>query len=364
MEGQQRGRVLGPVCQLAGHAHKGPAAVELDPPLADGGQLHQPIMAAPVNWRARRTSDAQQQQATHTAGVEHVGPPRYRTPMSFDVDAAAYDAFMGRWSRLLSAALADAAGIVPGMRVLDVGCGTGALTDELVRRVGARGVAAIDPSVSFVHAMRDRFPGVDVREASAEQLPFSDGGFDATLAQLVVHFLRDPIAGLAEMRRVTRPGGVVVACVWDYAGNRGPLGVFWDAAREIRPDVRDESRLAGTRDGHLRELFEAPGCGTSRRRSSTRRSSTPRSTSGESHSRRAPGPPARSSPAWTRTRSTASARSASAGWLSARSRSGPPPGLHAATRDRANHNIRPAWRPTNGARSHWRARRCLSSGHR
>ena len=83
--------------------------------------------------------------------------------------------------------------------------------------------------------------------------------FDAALAQLVVHFMADPVAGLAEMRRVTRRGGVVAACVWDYAGNRGPLGVFWDAAHEIRPDVRDESHLAGTREGHLVELFEAAG---------------------------------------------------------------------------------------------------------
>jgi ubiquinone/menaquinone biosynthesis C-methylase UbiE len=179
--------------------------------------------------------------------------------MSFDVAATAYDAFMGRWSRRLSGALADAAGIARGMRVLDVGCGTGALTGELVRRVGTANVSAVDPSSSFAAAMRERFPDVDVREAAAEQLPFENGQFDAALAQLVVHFMRDPVAGLAEMRRVTRPGGVVAACVWDYAGNRGPLGVFWDAAREIRPDVRDESRLAGTRDGHLVGLLEAAG---------------------------------------------------------------------------------------------------------
>jgi SAM-dependent methyltransferase len=179
--------------------------------------------------------------------------------MSFDVAATAYDAFMGRWARQLSGALADAAGIAPGMRVLDVGCGTGALTAELVRRVGAGEVSAVDPSPSFVSAMRERFPDVDVREASAERLPFEGGRFDAALAQLVVHFMADPVAGLAEMCRVTRPGGVVAACVWDYAGNRGPLGVFWEAAREIRPDVRDESRLAGTREGHLVGLFEAAG---------------------------------------------------------------------------------------------------------
>ncbi len=183
----------------------------------------------------------------------------YRPPMSFDVAATAYDAFMGRWSRQLSAALVDMAGIAPGMRVLDVGCGTGALTDELARRVKTQDIAAVDPSSSFVSAMRDRFPDVDVREGSAERLPFEDGAFDAALAQLVVHFMADPLAGLAEMRRVTRPGGVVAACVWDYAGNRGPLGVFWDAAHEIRPAVQDESRLAGTREGHLVELFEAAG---------------------------------------------------------------------------------------------------------
>jgi ubiquinone/menaquinone biosynthesis C-methylase UbiE len=179
--------------------------------------------------------------------------------MSFDVAATAYDAFMGRWSRRLSGALADTAGITSGMRVLDVGCGTGALTEELVRRVRATDVSAVDPSSSFVSAMRDRFPDVDVHEGSAERLPFEGGRFDAALAQLVVHFMADPVAGLAEMRRVTRPGGVVAACVWDYAGNRGPLGVFWDAAREIRSDVRNESRLAGTREGHLVGLFEDAG---------------------------------------------------------------------------------------------------------
>jgi ubiquinone/menaquinone biosynthesis C-methylase UbiE len=179
--------------------------------------------------------------------------------MSFDVAADAYDGFMGRWSRRLSAGLADLAAVAPGMRVLDVGCGTGALAEELVSRVGPPGLAAADPSPSFVAAMRERFPGVDVREAPAERLPYDDGTFDASLAQLVVHFMADPVSGISEMRRVTRPGGVVAACVWDFGGNRGPLGVFWDAARDVRPDVIDESKLAGTRDGHLAQLFAAAG---------------------------------------------------------------------------------------------------------
>jgi SAM-dependent methyltransferase len=175
--------------------------------------------------------------------------------MSFDVAAEAYDRFMGRYSRLLSGPLADLAAVHAGQRALDVGCGTGALTGELVARLGEAFVAAADPSASFVAATRERFPGVDVREAPAERLPFGDDEFDAALAQLVVHFMRDPVAGLRGMRRVTRRGGVVVACVWDHAGRQGPLRLFWDAARSVDPDVDDESRLPGTREGHLGELF-------------------------------------------------------------------------------------------------------------
>src|SRR5919108_261504 len=153
--------------------------------------------------------------------------------MSFDVAAAAYDRFMGRYSRLLSPQMADLAGVSDGQRVLDVGCGPGALTAELVARLGATSVAAVDPSEPFVAAARERHPGVDVRRASAESMPFGDDTFDGTLAQLVVHFMTDPVAGLAEMARVTRPGGVVAACVWDHGGDLGPLNTFWRAARDL-----------------------------------------------------------------------------------------------------------------------------------
>jgi len=179
--------------------------------------------------------------------------------MTFAVPADAYDRFMGRYSVLLSPQLADVAGVKRGQRVLDVGCGPGALTAELVARVGPAAVAAVDPSEPFVAAARARNPGVDVQQAAAEQLPFEDGSFHASLAQLVVHFMSDPVAGLAEMKRVTRTDGVVVACVWDHAGGNGPLSPLWDAAREIDPDVADESRLAGAREGHLTELFESAG---------------------------------------------------------------------------------------------------------
>jgi SAM-dependent methyltransferase len=179
--------------------------------------------------------------------------------MSFDVAADAYDAFMGRWSRLLSAPFADFAAVRAGQRALDVGCGTGALTAALVDRLGADAVTAADPSAPFVGAMRERFPAVDVQKAPAERLPFADDGFDVTLAQLVVHFMPDPVAGLREMARVTRCGGVVGACVWDHGGRRGPLRDFWAAARTVAPDVDDESELPGTREGHLAELFGTAG---------------------------------------------------------------------------------------------------------
>jgi SAM-dependent methyltransferase len=179
--------------------------------------------------------------------------------MNFNVAAGAYDSFMGRYSRLLSPQLADLAGVHGGQRVIDVGCGPGALTAELVARLGAEAVAAVDPSEPFVAAAGERNPGVDVRRASAEELPFPDDTFDAAIAQLVVHFMSDPVAGLAEMARVTRPGGVVAACVWDHGGGQGPLSAFWAAARELDPDVNDESERPGTHAGQLEELFAAAG---------------------------------------------------------------------------------------------------------
>jgi SAM-dependent methyltransferase len=179
--------------------------------------------------------------------------------MSFNVPADAYDRFMGRYSALLSPKLADIAGVAAGQRVLDVGCGPGALLAELIRRAGADAVSAVDPSEPFVAAARERFPRADIQPASAEQLPFSDATFDATLAQLVVHFMDDPVRGLGEMRRVTRRGGVVAACVWDHAGDRGPLSLFWRAAIEVDPTAVDESQLAGSGHGQLGNLFRSAG---------------------------------------------------------------------------------------------------------
>jgi SAM-dependent methyltransferase len=177
----------------------------------------------------------------------------------FTAGADAYDRFMGRYSVPLAPRLADFAGIAGGLRVLDVGCGPGALTAELVRRLVADAVSAVDPTEAFVAAARERRPGVDVRRAAAEELPFADGTFDAAVAQLVVHFMADPVAGLREMGRVTRPGGVVAACVWDHAGGKGPLAAFWDAVRALDPGAEDEAALAGAREGALAQLLRDAG---------------------------------------------------------------------------------------------------------
>ena len=179
--------------------------------------------------------------------------------MSFEVSADSYDRFMGRFSEPLAVAFARSVGLSAGQRALDVGCGPGAFTAVLVRALGADRVCAVDPSAQFVEAARARLPGVDVRRASAEELPFDDDAFDVTAAQLVVHFMTDPVAGLREMARVTRPGGVVAASVWDHGGGRGPLSAFWEAVRSLDPDNQGEARLAGVAEGELVQLFERAG---------------------------------------------------------------------------------------------------------
>lgn len=191
--------------------------------------------------------------------------------MSFnEVPADAYDRFMGRYSTLLAPQFIDFAGLnvetlndpemqVASTRVLDVGCGTGALLAELSARINQDAIAAIDPSPPFIQAVRERYPRVDAREAVAEDLPFANDTFDVALSQLVVQFLPDPFAGLREMRRVTRHDGVVAASVWDFEGRKSPLSVFWSVARELDPRIRDEADQPGARKEHLHELFALTG---------------------------------------------------------------------------------------------------------
>lgn len=140
---------------------------------------------------------------------------------------------------------ADFAGVEAGLTALDVGCGSGVLTEELARRVGPANVAGIDPS-PLLDACAERVPGADLRKGKAEALPWPDDAFHAALAQLVIHFLDDPGAGVAEMARVVRPGGVVAACSWDFAGGMEMLRVYWHAVRALDAGVSGESRSFGT----------------------------------------------------------------------------------------------------------------------
>ncbi len=179
--------------------------------------------------------------------------------MSFEVSADAYGRFMGRFSRPLAEQFVDLVGVEPGQRVLDVGCGSGALTEVLVSRVGVEGVSAVDPSESFVEVVRTAYPSMDVQRSDAESLPFPDRSFDVVLAQLVVHFMADPVRGITQMARTTAPGGFVAASVWDHAGDKGPLSAFWSAARSLDPSAPDESDLPGVAEGHLAELFATAG---------------------------------------------------------------------------------------------------------
>jgi SAM-dependent methyltransferase len=182
--------------------------------------------------------------------------------MTFVVSADAYDSYMGRYARTLAPVFADFAGVQAGVTALDVGCGPGALTSELARRLGPGSVAAVDPSETFVEACARRVPGADVRRGSAEALPWPSEAFDAALSQLVVNFMAHAAAGAAEMKRVVRRGGRVAACTWDYAGRMQMLRTFWDGALALDADAPDEARLMRYIDpDELARLWERSGLG-------------------------------------------------------------------------------------------------------
>jgi ubiquinone/menaquinone biosynthesis C-methylase UbiE len=179
---------------------------------------------------------------------------------TFHAAAEAYDAFMGRYSRQLAPLFADFCDLKAGERILDVGCGPGAFTSVAVARLGIEAVSAIDPAAHFIATNLERHPGLDVRLAPAEKLPYADHEFDTAASQLVFHFLSDPEQGLQEMARVVRTGGTVAACVWDFTKEMEMLRAFWDAALSLWPDAPDEGHvLRFGRERELADLFQLGG---------------------------------------------------------------------------------------------------------
>ena len=174
-------------------------------------------------------------------------------------NAAAYQTFMGRYSDRLAPEFARMAGVAAGQRVVDVGCGAGALTTVLAGIVGPEDVAGIDPSEPFVAEARRRVPGADLRVGPAEALPFEDAEFDTAVSQLVFHFVNDPAKAVAEMRRVTRPGGRIAACVWDMTGGMTMISSYWAAAREAGMTGPDETERFGGHPGQLAGLWRDAG---------------------------------------------------------------------------------------------------------
>ena len=175
--------------------------------------------------------------------------------------AEVYDRFVGRYSPGLARGMCNAAGVRPGQRALDVGCGSGALVVALAVILGEENVAGVDPSEPFVEAARAKVPGARLTVAAAESLPFDDGGFDGTFAQLGVNLLGDPEAGLREMARVTRVEGVVAGCVWDYGGGMTMLRTFWEAAEALDPkrakEQMEQHTMRFSRPEELGELWQS-----------------------------------------------------------------------------------------------------------
>ncbi len=178
----------------------------------------------------------------------------------------AYEPYVGRWSRLVAGAFLAWLGVPPGRRWLDVGCGTGALTQVILREAQPQSLTGIDPSAGYATYARDHTPDprVTFLVGDAEALPDPDGVYDVAVSGLVLNFVPHPARMLAEQVRVTRPGGTVAAYVWDYAGQMQLMRHFWDAAVALDPAARelDEGRrFPLCRPGPLSAPYEGAGLG-------------------------------------------------------------------------------------------------------
>ncbi len=180
-------------------------------------------------------------------------------------DAGAYERLMGRWSRRLAPLFVEHAGTAPGDQLLEVGCGTGSLTFSLAETAPFAELTAVDFADVYVNAARamNRDPRVRIEQGDATALGFADARFDRTLSLLLLHLVPSPDRAVAEMRRVTRPGGVVAAAVWDAEGGVVAQRIFWDTAAALDAAARPlRARSMGNpvvAAGGLRRLFVAAG---------------------------------------------------------------------------------------------------------
>lgn len=175
-----------------------------------------------------------------------------------------YEHFMGRWSRLLAPRFVSWLSVRPGASWLDVGCGTGALADAICAATEPASVVACDPSEAFIEYARRRQDGprASFVVAGVGGLPTRPGGFDSVTSLLALNFFPEPEAAVDELRRVTAEGGLVSACVWDYAGRMGFLRRFWDAVAGLDPAAAalDEGRrFPLCRPEALESLFREGG---------------------------------------------------------------------------------------------------------
>ncbi|HET7701852.1 MAG TPA: class I SAM-dependent methyltransferase [Candidatus Limnocylindrales bacterium] len=176
----------------------------------------------------------------------------------------AYERYVGRWSRQVAPIFVDWLAVEPGRRWLDLGCGTGALTATILERAAPASVVGIDPSADFVEHARGGVPDrrASFAVGSAQAIPLDDANVDVAVAGLVLNFVPEPAEGLAEMVRVTAPGGIVAAYVWDYAEGMQLVRHFFDAAITLDPAATAEDegvRFPFCRPEPLRQAFAAAG---------------------------------------------------------------------------------------------------------
>ena len=179
-------------------------------------------------------------------------------------NAESLERYVGRWSRLVAREFVAWLQVPPGSRWLDVGCGSGALTETVLAEAAPESIEGVDTSEAFVAyaASRVTDPRASFAVADAQALDRPDAAYDAVASSLVLNFLPDPARGAAEMRRVVRPGGVVAGYVWDYAGEMQLMRRFWDAAAELDPEAADLDegrRMAGCNPADLEALFSGAG---------------------------------------------------------------------------------------------------------